>query len=1529
MQDEVRYEKDQPETGSLDQFFADQEIASPTQSIAAEPEAEMQEAGLKSADPTQSLEAEIESEMQADLETPGPSHVQEPHQTSLLNSGDLKLEDTDVTFTTTPTAPQAATSQNSLVRWQRSSPDLSTFVQDMTDKHWNLLSANMRAKLTRDEFTAKCMDIVTWVKKIKSTVVVPALDLTMQIELTELPGSPGSGSEEAVTSLSRTVRLSCTQGPSRSTSSKTSWSTPTPFPSTHRSMTSLLSEEDDEDLIPGEFTYLSTPEGDNREVKGRPCSEPLSSVFGLSQSCVFNQMVHSGACRSLSEIVLPSSRSRQRKLMPIIVSTDTRLVMEIVEMVMKVINSRLAQLMLNVGCSQGTEGQGSNSASIQFAQEMLSMATASMYAHAMEHIALGRKSSSRQSNKSPLELERELEAILGPLAGQVIVTIINSILRTKDNGRTEQERTTPLSYFLTAVSAEIQSMVVQRSASRHSSRQSIRDHLMNVSKGKIVKAVQIKMSQLYGESTNESCISATPTIQSLSMCSSKESLCDWTLTSDDVHPAKFLSSNRITALSTDVVDVVFRDVLYNLGLSDSQTLLRPQCTGSSSSIDISGVAGEMVRQVSVKLQPFVSESSLEAMSMTHDSPSLPISDSDLKFLCSHSVVAVATACQAIKTELEIEMSLNPATEAGSQGNLAARDLVSSLSQSLEDIDVSHIIQGLKEADVTFANLNETLSTDTNRLEEILSAHISPESIAAASVDLFDGVLGDLHEAFEANKVSAATKSGRKKFWVEVHTSSQNLYTNALDKLNKWFSLHHLTEEKDVPLNTKPSPTGPLLTEACVKVSPVQKTSINSSSMSFRSLSNIPDNQLTLNTCTKEVIKQVASVLKVEASKEDCSSSVGGRTLNVFLEFSQKLDALISKLEDLPIAGEISSLTQPQSAVSSSRNSNISIGSILSVEFHTKANQIVSEAILGAAIVFIARKANHLELKMPATYSQHLFAAASDIVNIIVEDLERETMDTESHLTPKIVFDKFLDVAHIYYRVRDRLKVFFSLSPVPASKTKDVVDSMPVEKHGYFEASDTAHDPERPQSVRSEKLLTKDRSATIERSKSLASRGGTSTENQHFDTFTLTPTKSMSVLSDHSLRGAFPLLSESCQPLLTLKDSTVAVTKHSFTKSAKNTLSQILNVIKCRVVASDNSSVGQKTTDMLDSLLESLDQLTADEIKGTSSHNLNTIDMPESLPEQSLTKYLSTPERNQDSSPAKLVCQPSCLIPTSMSDTNILVKTIMETLVTDESKQTSAEENLERLVSIETIQGVSDDLITKVHGLIQEIAISRQLQSMAGHRSFSEPALPKPALKKLSRNDASELAYSFAENSVRTLLGQCLNVSLVSTGVRQTMDQVTKIMTNTVMDTLTDVSKPTVKSEDELVSRLVPPDEFPTRSLNPADGNAEVTPCASGGEKNSKRWRFLFKLPNIPKIRIKLFKRKGQAKKHPELEALPTKRFSDVSLKVPSTSPPMEDLIPAPTAQDPQSRKCPFVVRVFRALSRAITSPFRGASGKKH
>ncbi|XP_041744982.2 uncharacterized protein LOC121575747 [Coregonus clupeaformis] len=337
-----------------------------------------------------------------------------------------------VTFTTV--THKDATSQTSLTlsRGKRSYPDLHTFVQDMKDDHWNLLSENMRVGMSRHEFSAKCMDIVAWVMESTSTVVVPALDLTMQIELSDSPSSSGSGSNEAgeVTSLGRSVRFSCSGGPSKCTSARTACSTrtPTPFPSSHRSMTSLLSENEER--------YVSSPEGGDREMRHRPHSAPLRSVFGISEDSVLD-MVQSG--QSQSDIVLPPKRSRQEKYRLSKISTDGKLMMDIVELVINLLTSRLAELMRSV--SQGTLDPltGSISASQQFVQEMLSMATSKMYSHAIEHIALG--------HKSPLELERELEAILGPLAGQVIVIIIDSITKAKANGGNEGRATSPLDLF--------------------------------------------------------------------------------------------------------------------------------------------------------------------------------------------------------------------------------------------------------------------------------------------------------------------------------------------------------------------------------------------------------------------------------------------------------------------------------------------------------------------------------------------------------------------------------------------------------------------------------------------------------------------------------------------------------------------------------------------------------------------------------------------------------------------------------------------------------------------------------------------------------------------------------------------------------------------------------------------------------------------------------------------------------------------------------------------------------------------------
>ncbi|XP_045072796.1 uncharacterized protein LOC121560581 [Coregonus clupeaformis] len=139
-----------------------------------------------------------------------------------------------VTFTTVTHKDETSQTSLTLSRGKRSYPDLHTFVQGMKDDHWNLLSENMRAGMSRHEFSAKCMDIVAWVMESTSTVVVPALDLTMQIELSDSPSSSGSGSNEAgeVTSLGRSVRFSCSGGPSRCTSARTACSTrtPTPFP---------------------------------------------------------------------------------------------------------------------------------------------------------------------------------------------------------------------------------------------------------------------------------------------------------------------------------------------------------------------------------------------------------------------------------------------------------------------------------------------------------------------------------------------------------------------------------------------------------------------------------------------------------------------------------------------------------------------------------------------------------------------------------------------------------------------------------------------------------------------------------------------------------------------------------------------------------------------------------------------------------------------------------------------------------------------------------------------------------------------------------------------------------------------------------------------------------------------------------------------------------------------------------------------------------------------------------------------------
>ncbi|XP_045073216.1 uncharacterized protein LOC121560726 [Coregonus clupeaformis] len=172
--------------------------------------------------------------------------------------------------------------------------------------------------------------------------------------------------------------------------------------------------------------------------------------------------------------------------------------------------------------------------------------------------------------------------------------------------------------------------------------------------------------------------------------------------------------------------ILYLSFFWITGFLDNRNPSRPQsaCSHNSASgaIDMRALAGDLVRQVSVKLSPFVSESQLSTMSMTDLSSSF--SDSTLKQLCSRSVVALATACQAIKTELENQRPTN----------LAARDLLSSLVETIEDMDISDILQGpsaiLEEAAVI---KHPEMSTSTIYRSLLLDSSLASSKMVTESI----------------------------------------------------------------------------------------------------------------------------------------------------------------------------------------------------------------------------------------------------------------------------------------------------------------------------------------------------------------------------------------------------------------------------------------------------------------------------------------------------------------------------------------------------------------------------------------------------------------------------------------------------------------------------------------------------------------------------------------------------------------------------------------------------------------------------
>ncbi|XP_071236210.1 uncharacterized protein [Salvelinus alpinus] len=678
---------------------------------------------------------------------------------------------------------------------------------------------------------------------------------------------------------------------------------------TENSEESLGNEEEDDNPR----RYSSASEDRDREDGDRPRSDPLRSVFGLSHSFIFSQ-VHRDAHRSMSEVILPSIQRRLKKMRPIILSADTRLIMAIVEIIIKQINARLAQIVLKGGACQGAEAPSTSisSPSSQFAEQMLRAITTTMNDHIMGQMAL-----TRLSGKSPLEIESRLETELGPLAGQVIVATISCIQRAKSDAQTGHEVrvSSPCTYFLSAVSAEVQSLVVQRSGTRMSAKQSGSNHLLNLSQAKITRAVELKMAEMYGGS-----------------------LWDWSLTEQ-------------SAMSSDLVDLVVDDTLDALGYLENQALSGPQSVGYLTGIeglDIDGVARDMVRKAAAKLKASMSEFELEVGSRSSQSSSGPSnhsllsrSHSDLRMLCVQSAVAVRTVLQVLKTELDSN------SDKSFDSRQMARNLLARLASGVESIDnleIGEMLQGpsaimepeavrehpeisstaiyhsllidcpfppservqetiilshpLTAQDVTTQGEKQhsaDLQTDSLMAKypakaqrvvtqvirdasltmDILSAHVSSKNIAEASTHILESLLVDLNKADEVSRAEGS------KFWEMVQLSSQKLYSTAVDKLKSLYTSCLLTNEQDHQ-------------DTHVTADKIQDMEVSTNN--DLKDPTVAVSQESVRRSAKKILTKVLNVIKAGVAGSE-HLSVGEQMTEECQVATEMLDSILNRLED--------------------------------------------------------------------------------------------------------------------------------------------------------------------------------------------------------------------------------------------------------------------------------------------------------------------------------------------------------------------------------------------------------------------------------------------------------------------------------------------------------------------------------------------------------------------------------------------------------------------------------------------------------
>ncbi|XP_051570810.1 uncharacterized protein LOC127450615 [Myxocyprinus asiaticus] len=926
----------------------------------------------------------------------------------------------------------------------KESSDLHSYIQKMT--------------ISRDDFSALCLRIIEWVMKAASTVLIPALELTLgkkdSLHLNPssvvIPCNPTCCFEnkklkETESVLSSIVHLSLNSVSSKCSSAKAACrrGTSTHYHSLNRSPNDTLDEECKQSFT---LHSSSTPQKEIREGKGLHSSAPLESLFGISEDIILST-VQQGISKSISDTILSSTHKEKNhpKL------DSTKFSIELVKSIIKQTNSIMAKTLHSKASSQAfLDIETSCDANVPSLQEILQTVSEKVLDNILE----------QRPTTASYELDRRNLYKLAASAMQNIVLILKVVNNctdgqsASDGTETDSAVCHSLSNFLFAVAKELQAIAIQSSSAHNldifdspeCSRGSSHDlFLKNIHKGNIVQAVEERLTNIFETFKNSSIFSG-----SLHQTDSQGCLGERSEAPENIPPIScFLSDERITKISTDVVDVVSSTILSTLETMDGKASL----SGSQHQYfdlepepcDVKHVCHVIVTKVSEQISPVLSLTKISSSPLKSD------------LVDVHSAVTAATACQAFKMELDNECPQHSTIEESGSANPLARQLVTSLTQTFGDI-----IQGcstiLEPSAVTeFPELpspviSRSVHIETSlagqpcsKKESILFSHSSsadsqesqiafaPETsnasmcfkitesdITESTSGIPDGELKEVRSSMELN-----AQSGSRVLWEEARSLASKLYHDVLDKLKRLPVFQELGEGKYVDVKS------------------------TSGSENAQSCAGSLTDQFNLYSYTKEIIQQVLDSLSSSLSKNSKFTTKTDLS-DISLDSCKMLERVISSYDV-----SSNSITSPSTLglghgtqgsdtrLSGKRDSGPSTEQI-----QTEARKIVSEVLLKSIILLLTHSVGDASQQSTPDTSNNVSSAARDVLNIIMNGLKHVTHSTSSATESTILdgsltetesahvgshqkpaFDKFqVTGRNIFDQVHNRIKMFFSSFP---------------------------------------------------------------------------------------------------------------------------------------------------------------------------------------------------------------------------------------------------------------------------------------------------------------------------------------------------------------------------------------------------------------------------------------------------------------------------------------------------------------------